>query len=285
MSFEVIYRSICRVALVIAACCAGVASFAEDNADRQPPAPSMAPTVRQADPASKPLPAQDLGSKLRDIRIQIVARTSAILGAPMAGRLLEFPLRDGDRFKKDQLVARFDCTVQQGALARTRAVLEEKRHVMDTNQRLRQLGTSSGMEFGVAEAQLHMAMADVTTTSAIVEKCALRAPFSGRAASALVHENQFVTEGAPLIELLSDRELEVQMIVPSLWLSWLKTGAAFDIAVTETNRAYHAELTRISGKVDAVSQSINVYGRIIDPTDDLLPGMSGRALLSPPAGL
>jgi RND family efflux transporter MFP subunit len=203
----------------------------------------------------------------------------------MAGRLAEFPLRDGDRFKKDQLVARFDCAVQQGALARTRGVLEEKRHVMETNQRLRQLGTSSGMEFGVAEAQLHVATAEVTMATAIVDKCILRAPFNGRASGALVHENQFVTEGAPLIEVLSDKELEIQMIVPSLWLSWLKTGAMFDIAVIETNRVYHAELTRISGKVDAVSQSINVYGKITNPSDDLLPGMSGRALLSPPAGL
>jgi membrane fusion protein, multidrug efflux system len=285
MLLESYYRPIFQIALVAAACCAGPASFAQDSADRPAAAAPIAAVGKPAEPPSRTMPAQDSSPKLRDIRVQIVARTSAVLGAPMAGRLAEFPLRDGDRFKKDQLVARFDCAVQQGALARTRAVLEEKRHVMDTNQRLRQLGTSSGMEFGVAEAQLHVAMADVATTGAIVDKCVLRAPFSGRAAGALVHENQFVTEGAPLIELLSDKELEVQMIVPSLWLSWLRTGAAFDIAVIETNRTYHAELTRISSKVDAISQSINVYGRITNPTDDLLPGMSGRALLSPPAGL
>src|SRR5207302_10250678 len=142
--------------------CVAVTTLAQDNVDR--PA-----TATPALSVAKPAAPQDLSLKLRDIRVQIVARTSAVLGAPMAGRLAEFPLRDGDRFKKDQLVARFHCAVQQGALARTRAVLEEKRHVMDTNQRLRQLGTSSGMEFGVAEAQLHMAMADVTTTSAIVD--------------------------------------------------------------------------------------------------------------------
>jgi len=278
MPYEIRYPTICRIALVVGTCCAAATVLAQDNVDR----PAMA---TPAPPVAKPTAPPDLSLKLRDIRVQIVARTSAVLGAPMAGRLAEFPLRDGDRFKKDQLVARFDCAVQQGALARTRGVLEEKRHVMETNQRLRQLGTSSGMEFGVAEAQLHVATAEVTMATAIVDKCILRAPFNGRASGALVHENQFVTEGAPLIELLSDKELEIQMIVPSLWLSWLKTGAIFDIAVIETSRVYHAELTRISGKVDAVSQSINVYGKITNPSDDLLPGMSGRALLSPPAGL
>lgn len=277
---QIRHRPICRAALVIGFCCTGTVSLAQETADR-PAAVLPAPSTLRS--GASPKIAPESGLNLRDIRVQIVAKTSAVLGAPMAGRLAEFPLRDGDRFKKDQLVARFDCAVQQGALARTRAMLEEKRHVMDTNQRLRQLGTSSGMEFGVAEAQLHVAMADVATTTAVVDKCVLRAPFSGRASGTLVHENQFVTEGAPLIEILSDKELEIQMIVPSLWLSWLKTGAAFDIAVSETNRVYHAELTRISGKVDAVSQSINIYGRIVNPSDDLLPGMSGRALLSPPS--
>jgi multidrug efflux pump subunit AcrA (membrane-fusion protein) len=31
----------------------------------------------------------------------------------------------------------------------------------------------------------------------------------------------------------------------------------------------------VGGKVDPVSQTIKVYGRIIDKADELLPGMSG----------
>ena len=96
------------------------------------------------------------------------------------------------------------------------------------------------------------------------------------------HNFQFVGVGAPLIEILSDKDLDLELIVPSLWLTWLKPGVPFDVAIDETGKTYPAKITRLSGKVDAVSRSIKIYGKIDNPADTLLPGMSGRALLSPP---
>ena len=43
------------------------------------------------------------------IGVQVVARLDAVIGAPMAGRLREFPLRDGDRFQSGDVLARFAC--------------------------------------------------------------------------------------------------------------------------------------------------------------------------------
>jgi membrane fusion protein (multidrug efflux system) len=75
------------------------------------------------------------------------------------------------------------------------------------------------------------------------------------------------------------------MIVPSNWLSWLKVGTPFDVVIDETSRTYPGKLVRISGKVDAISRSIKVYGRIDGAAPDLLPGMSGRALFKQPAAI
>ena len=52
--------------------------------------------------------------------------------------------------------------------------------------------------------------------------------------------------------------------------------------IDETQKAYPARLVRLSGKVDAVTQSIKAYARFEAPDADLLPGMSGEALLTAP---
>lgn len=218
----------------------------------------------------------------RDIRVQITAANAATIGAPMSGRLAQFPLKDGDRFKEGQVLARFDCGVPEGALARARAAQDKKRKIYEVQDKQRQLGANSALDYEVAAAEAREAAAEVTAAQAVVNRCTVTAPYAGRVAAVMAREYQHAGEGSPLLDILSDRNLELELIVPSRWLGWLKVGAKFEVAIEETGKTARAELIRMSGKVDAVSQSIKVYARILDPGDDLLPGMSGRALLSPP---
>lgn len=231
-----------------------------------------------------PSPLSDIGTDTgwHDVRVQVVAHNAASLGSPMSGRLAEFPLRDGDRFQQGQILARFVCNEQEGSLAHARAELAEKRTILATNSKLNSLGTGSGLDFHVAAAQVEEATADVQTATALVDNCAVKAPFPGRVAGVSVRPYQFVGVGQPLLEILDDRALDLELIVPSRWLTWLHEGTPFSVTVEETGRTYHATIDRLSGKVDAVSQSIKAYGKLTDPAPDLLAGMSGKASLAPP---
>ncbi|HEV7372903.1 HlyD family secretion protein, partial [Arenibaculum sp.] len=154
----------------------------------------------------------------------------------------------------------------------------------EVNKRLDKLGSVSTLELDAAQARLAAAQAETAMMKAMVERCAIAAPFPGRVAAMNVRRYQYVAEGEPLIEILDDRELEVEMIVPSRWLTWLAAGTGFVLHVEETDRDYPAEVTRLSARIDPVSQSIKVFGRVLDGQAELLSGMSGRALFSPPGG-
>jgi RND family efflux transporter MFP subunit len=230
------------------------------------------------------LSASSAASAAPEVRAQVVAETSTTIGAPMSGRLSQFPLQDGERFKQGQVIARFVCAEKESTLVHARAVYDGRKTVNDSKQRLRALGTSSEVEYKVAESDEEEAAADVKTAQTVVDNCTVAAPFTGRVSAVYTHNFQFLQTGAPMLDVLSDKNLNVEMIVPSMWLTWLKPGSAFNVAIDETGKSYPATLVRLSGKVDAVSRSIKVYGRIDNPPDTLLPGMSGRALFTPPAG-
>lgn len=272
-------RRLLAVAVVaVAAAFAPGGGWAADSAPK-PAALPVTPAVKRDVTRELDLPQPEAE---RDIRVQVAAVTAATIGAGMAGRLAQFPLKDGDRFKQGQILARFDCAAQDGALARARAGQEKRRKIYEIQEKQRQLGSNSALEFEVAAAETREAGAEVAAAQAMAGRCVITAPFAGRVAAVMAREHQHVAEGAPLLEILSDRDLELEMMVPSRWLSWLKPGARFQVTVDETGRSYPAELTRMSGKVDAVSQSIKVYGRVTGG-DDLLPGMSGRAQFHPPS--
>lgn len=218
----------------------------------------------------------------REIRAQVTARTSTVLASGMAGRIVELPVQDGDTFKKGDVLVRFDCAVQEAQLARANAVLEKARRVLEVNEKLRQLGSISAKEISVGHADVAEASAEVGMMKALVSRCAVVAPFAGRVAGVSARQYQFIGEGQPLVDILDDRELELEAIVPSRWLAWLTIGRRFQVVVDENGRTYEGEVARLSGRVDPVSQSIKLYARIRQPDDRLLAGMSGRAIIVPP---
>jgi RND family efflux transporter MFP subunit len=265
----------------------GTASYAASPSAPAKPAASAAVAHVAAQPHAPVAPASPgaVVAAAPDIRVQLVAETVATIGAPMSGRLSQFPLQDGDRFKQGQVLARFACAEKESTLAHARAVLDSRKTVNDSKQRLRALGTSSEVEYKVAQSDEDQAAADVRAAQTLVGNCVVPAPFSGRVSAVYTHNFQYLQTGAPMLEVLSDKSLDLEMIVPSLWLAWLKPGAKFNVAIDETGKTYPATLERLSGKVDAVSRSIKVYGHIDNPPDTLLPGMSGHAIFTPPAGV
>jgi len=219
----------------------------------------------------------------REIRAQVTPRESTMLASAMAGRIREVAVKDGERFEAGAVLVRFDCAVQDAQLARARATLEKKRRVSEAHQRLGRLGSVSALDQAVSAAEVAESEAELRVMQAMVERCAVKAPYAGRVSGVMVREHQFLGEGQPLLDIVDDHAFEVELIVPSAWLGWLKPGHRFAVHVDETGKGYPAEVRRLSGRVDPVSQSIKVYGAVTGGTPDLFAGMSGRADLAPPA--
>ena len=89
--------------------------------------------------------------------------------------------------------------------------------------------------------------------------------------------------GQGILEILDDSALELEFIVPSRWMVWLKDGYRFQVKIDETGGTYPAKVIRLGAKVDPVSQSVKTIAVIDGQFPDLIAGMSGRVQLAPPA--
>lgn len=219
-----------------------------------------------------------------DIRVLLVPETEATLAAEMAGRLVELPVRAGDRVESGQLLAAFDCAIPRARLAKARAERVGAQKTLESNQKLSRLGSFSQLDLDLSESRLREAEASEREAQALVGQCRIPAPFSGRVVSRLVNNHESLTVGQEILELLDDRSLRLELFVPSLWLRWLESGTEFRVSIGETGQDYPARVERIGARVDAVSQSVPVYGRIIGDFPQLMAGMSGDAHFTPPDG-
>lgn len=234
-----------------------------------------------APPASAPIPSNAL--EQREIRAQLSPLRYATLAAEIGARISRLPVPEGAAFKQGQTLIEFDCAVQQAQLGKARAALTAADKTWQTNRRLAELGSAGKLELETSEAEVLKARAEVSAGQAILSKCRVTAPYSGRIAEQRAREQQYVQPGQPLLDIIDDSALELEFIVPSRWLAWLKAGAGFQVRIDETGKTYPAKVQRMGARVDPVSQSIKLNAVIDGKFPELIAGMSGQVLIAPPS--
>jgi membrane fusion protein (multidrug efflux system) len=235
---------------------------------------SSTPSVAAPDPA-----AETMGASRR---VQLIPVQKTVLSSMLAGSISVISVREGERFKKGLLLFQIGCEVQISALNKAKAVHGKMTTLYETAKKLMALNTRSALDVSVAEAEANEAAAHVALMQTMVNRCRVYAPFSGIAGQRFVDEHQYVSEGQALMEIINDRSLELEFIVPSSWVMWLVRDYAFTVTIDENNQRYDASIVRIGGKIDPVSRSIKVYGKIKGEYPELIPGMSGVALFTLP---
>jgi membrane fusion protein, multidrug efflux system len=215
------------------------------------------------------------------LRAQIKARDSTQISSEMSGRITQLKVRDGERFSAGQVLVGFHCSLEEAQLSKAKATLEKKRKTHEVNQKLEKLNSISTLQLAVSKTEEDEAKADVRVTQTMLERCTIKAPFSGKVVEVTARAYQSVREGEPLLEIINEKDLEVEFIAPSRTLPQLKPGKTFNVTLDETAKTYKASIIRLGGRVDPVSQTIKVYGRITDNSAELLPGMSGAIQLTP----
>ncbi len=215
------------------------------------------------------------------IRVQLKPKTQMLVAAQIAGRLQRLPFKEGDTFHKGDVIAAFDCAVNQARERHAGAATLLAQKKLAVAKRLNKLDSISLVEVEQAQADFSMAQAQQRIATIMVQRCLIKAPFSGRVAARMVEPGEFVSEGGKLLQVYSTSAYEVEMIVPSRWVTQIKTGQQFTVTLDETGRRSTARVTRLGGVIDALSQSFKVFGEIkASPGLLLMPGMSGSAAFS-----
>ncbi|MEO5330479.1 MAG: efflux RND transporter periplasmic adaptor subunit [Magnetococcus sp. YQC-5] len=217
------------------------------------------------------------------LRALILPKNFTTLANELPARIDRIHVPEGGRFKAGDLLVSLDCAIQKAQLEKARAALTAAEKISSVNAKLAEMKSMGGLEAVTSAAEAAKARAEVTLMSTTVSKCTLTAPFSGRVAEQKVREHQYLQAGQALMDILDDSRLEIEFIVPSRWLAWLKTDLPFKLHLDETGQAHAAKITRIGARVDAVSQSIKVTGTFTQSSPGLLAGMSGRVEIAIPS--
>ena len=199
----------------------------------------------------------------------------AMIGTDLSFPIASLPYREGQRFSKGDILVAFDCGDLAAQVKSAEAMLRAETITQENNARLARSKAVGAFEVELSRAKTDQAAAELEAYKSKMSRCIVRAPYNGRIAFMRAHEHEIPEPNQPLMQIVSEGDLEIEALLPSTWLRWLKPGSKFAIAIDETGEKKQATVTRIAAIVDPVSQTVKITGRFSEATEGVLPGMSG----------
>lgn len=211
------------------------------------------------------------------VRGQVSAVNSTILAAPLSGRLLEVNRRVGEEVQKGDVLVRFDCRSLKAERAVASARLSGASSQYKVNQQLARYDNISQLDVDLSRAAVNEASSSVKLSDVYLSDCTITAPFDAEVVSRAVNPYQFVSNGEPMLELVSSDQLEVEAVIPAMWLGQVTIGTAMTFVADATGAQLDGKVVRVVDRIDPVSQTLKVIAEPDSmPGNGVKPGMSGE---------
>lgn len=236
-----------------------------------------APADRPAAASPRASTPASVEAKRQTARFVIQPPQEAQLASQMSGVIQRYVVKEGAAFRRGDRLVEFDCAERRASLDKARAAQERSEKTEASQRQLHAMKAISDLDLDTAIADLKVARAEVSMAQAQAGQCVISAPYAGRVVRRMANPYEHVNVGAPLMQIVESGTLRLDMLVPSLWLRWLKPGQEFTAHVDEAGTEFRAKVVSLGARVDAASQTVSVRAEFVGNASSLLPGMSGTA--------
>lgn len=223
------------------------------------------------------------GPAATSVRGVVRAEATATISSELVARVASIPFKVGQSFRAGDVLITFDCRRYEADLRAAEAEVKTQEITLETNRQLLKHRATGTNDLALAEAKHAQALATADSLRIRTGQCVITAPYDGRVVDRLVDLFEMPQASAPLMKIVKDGQVEVDLIIPSHWSLWLKSGHEFQFHVEETKTSHLARVLNLGAVVDPVSRTMKVTGVLVTPDPLVRPGMSGSALLRTPA--
>ncbi|MGH7678001.1 MAG: efflux RND transporter periplasmic adaptor subunit [Gemmatimonadaceae bacterium] len=212
--------------------------------------------------------------------------------ARLEGDLVAVNVREGERVRTGQALARFESSEQESGLTSAQAdrvaansELATAQWNLEQTTELYRAGAVSERDFKTAQqavttakARLAAADARVRATGSLVRDTRVLAPTDGVISRRLVENGEHVSRGAGLFTLVRSDVLELAAAVPARQANAVRVGQ--NVRFSADGRAFDGKVARVSPTIDPASRSVAVFVQIPNASGALKGGTfaSGRVV-------
>lgn len=227
---------------------------------------------------------------------EVAAAQSAEMSFEVSGRIIEFPVAEGQHVERGTLLAQVDPADYRTALQTEVARRNAAKATFERTRTLYESGAASGEDIDAARRNYEVTSARIKTAEKAVSDTALKAPFAGKVARKMVDEFQNVQAKEAILLLEDDSALEVRVSVPERDWAMARPGLTAEertargmplVTISSIpDRQFQAHLKEWATSADPVTRTFPTTFAFDAPDDvRVLPGMTARVTITLPDDL
>lgn len=211
---------------------------------------------------------------------RVEATNQVDLAFRVGGPLIEFPVREGQFVRKDELVARIDPRDFQIRLNAARADFERAQADFRRFSALYEKEAISEAQLDQSRATRDVAAAAVDDAEANLSDTYLRAPFAGQIGETFVENFEDLQAKQAILSLIDTTYVDIVVDVPEGLLATAFDPQAADVVArfeTAPGREFDLELKEVAAQADPRTQTYRATLTMRQPEGlNILPGMTAN---------
>ena len=219
----------------------------------------------------------------------IEAARHSRMGFEVQGRVIEYPVVEGDRLKKGDLIAKLDPRDYQEAVNKAQAQADFLETELARRRQLFDQGVDSELVYDKARRNYEIQVANVATAMKALEDTELRAPFDGIVAAKLVKDFVNVAAKEPVAIFEDDSFLKIEIAIPEVDFIRMAPGLTLAertsvanprvILSSMANREFPARIVEIANIADPVTRTFRITLSFEKPDDLIInSGMTAKVV-------
>lgn len=223
---------------------------------------------------------------LKNAPAKTVSLNDARVSAEITGIVSGIKVNVGDAVKEGEPIALLDCQEHETNLNRMRAMLDaaqaelvfsksqfESGAALSSKKSMSQEQVSKRRsEYTVARAEVAGVMADLKNAERAVERCEIKAPFSGVVLERIASTGDYAVAGSHIVRLLDNENIEVSANIQEQDIASLKE--ANEIIFLSREKRFSVSLRTILPIMESKLRSFEARFLFID--EKAPPGSTGR---------
>ncbi len=242
---------------------------------------------------SAPVTAQDIIKPVKLIQIEdsdssitrhffgrVVARETVDLAFQVSGKIVEFPVTEGEPIQQGDLIAKLDLEPFEISLDQARVQKEQADRDL-ARYKLLEGNTVSQVSVDDAQTADDLAKINLRDAERNLNEATLHAPFDGLVATRSLANFTAVNAGTPVVRLHDMSDLRIEIDVPEVLFQKAGKDPDFDIFAQfpASEEVFPVEVREFNAETSTVGQTFTITFGMVPPEHlVILPGSSATVI-------
>ncbi|MBI1222622.1 MAG: efflux RND transporter periplasmic adaptor subunit [Bacteroidetes bacterium] len=188
----------------------------------------------------------------------VIPNEQVELKSEESGRLMKISFKEGSHVSKGELLFQIDDRDFQAQAKNIQVQLNLAKSELKRNRELLEAQAISQETYDVSYNKVESLDAQLELLKVRIDRCQIRAPFSGRIGLRMVSEGAFISVGQTLVSLVQENPLKIEFEVPEIYSTRVHTGMQLTAMRAGSDDSLNASIYAYDAQINSGNRNLKV---------------------------